>query len=52
MGLENLIQNKLKAMGSGLGCCTVAEYVFEIERGTKPIMEKYYRVALQTKDHQ
>lgn len=31
MGLDNLIQSKLTAMGSSLGCCTVVEHVIEID---------------------
>lgn len=35
----------LKAMERGLGCCTVAEHVFEINTCTKTIEQRYYTVS-------
>ena len=43
--LDNLVKEKLSAMGNGLGYCRVAEHVIELEPGTKPIKQRYYPVS-------
>lgn len=43
--LDKLIKEKLSTMGSGLGCCRVAEHTIEVKPGTKPIKQRYYPVS-------
>ena len=43
--LQELIDNKLSLMGTGLGCCQAAEHVIELEPGTKPVKQRYYPVC-------
>lgn len=43
--LNDLVQEKISLMGTGLGCCTAAEHVIELEPGTKPVKQRYYPVS-------
>lgn len=43
--LDALVEEKLRIMGSGLGCCNVGEHVIELLPGAKPIKQRYYPIS-------
>lgn len=43
--LDTLVEQKIAEMGTGLGCCKVAEHEIILEPNTRPIKQRYYPVS-------